>query len=133
MDDVVQAKVATIEKCLKRIKEEALHDWKTDFTHQDALILNLERACQASIDCASHIVRKKQLGLPKITREVFELLGNAGIIDQKLSEEMKKMVGFRNLAVHDYAALNLDILEAILTNKLPVFSSFCKTVINIAL
>ena len=28
---------------------------------------------------------------------------------------------------------NLDILEAILTNKLPVFSSFCKTVINIAL
>ncbi|MEQ8581738.1 MAG: DUF86 domain-containing protein [Marinoscillum sp.] len=133
MDDVIQAKVATIEKCLKRIQEEASHDWKNNFTHQDALLLNLERACQAAIDCALHIVRKKHLGLPKITREAFDLLNNAGIIDSPISENMKKMVGFRNLAVHDYATLNLDILEAILTRELTVFSSFCKTVINLSL
>ncbi len=44
MDDVIQAKIATIEKCLKRSQEEASHDWKTNYTPQDALLLNLERA-----------------------------------------------------------------------------------------
>ena len=72
MDDVIIAKAATIERCLKRIKQEAEHNWKTDFTHQDALLLNLERACQASIDAASHIVRIRKLGIPKQSREVFD-------------------------------------------------------------
>ncbi|MEQ8469618.1 MAG: DUF86 domain-containing protein [Marinoscillum sp.] len=116
MDDVIQAKVATIEKCLRRIKEETTSDWRHNYTHQDALLLNLERACQETIDCAAHIVKKQHLGVPKVTREFFSL---------------RKMVGFRNLAVHDYAHLNLDILESIITKELEVFGDFCKSVIDL--
>ncbi|MFT6865945.1 MAG: hypothetical protein ACJA08_000771 [Cyclobacteriaceae bacterium] len=131
MDDVIQNKVATIEKCLKRILEESKLDWKNNFSHQDSLLLNIERACQASIDIAMHIVRRKKLGIPKLSREAFEMMEQAGIIDEMLSQHMKKMVGFRNLAVHDYASLNLKIVESILEKELVHFKTFCALVINL--
>lgn len=129
MSEVIQNKVATIEKCLLRIREEMTRDWKINFSHQDALLLNLERACQATIDVANHIIKTKKLGLPKQNRESFDILFQSGIINESLAEEMKKMVGFRNLAVHDYSSLNLTVIEKVLTEKLSKFEEFCETMI----
>ena len=67
-DDVILAKVEIIERCLHRIREEYagvpanLYD---NWTRQDSILLNLERACQASIDLALRLVSMKNLGLPK--------------------------------------------------------------------
>jgi uncharacterized protein YutE (UPF0331/DUF86 family) len=58
MDDVVINKFATIERCLSRIKEvyqQAGDDFLSDYTRQDSIILNLQRACEASIDLANYI------------------------------------------------------------------------------
>jgi hypothetical protein len=52
-DDVVLNKIAVIERCLLRIREEYLgHEMElaTNFTRQDSIILNLLRACEAAID-----------------------------------------------------------------------------------
>ena len=130
MGEVLQNKVATIEKCVNRIQSEMKHDWKNNYTHQDALLLNLERACQATIDAANHIIKSKKIGLPKQSRESFELLQHAGIISENLATEMKKMVGFRNIAVHDYSSLNLQVVEKVLKSKLIYFKEFCKVVIS---
>ena len=54
----------------------------------------------------------------------------AQVIEPALAESLKKMVGFRNLAVHDYANLNLNILQSILDNELDVFSDFCRVVLK---
>jgi uncharacterized protein YutE (UPF0331/DUF86 family) len=35
------------------------------------------------------------------------LLADAGVIDGTLSDPLKAMAGFRNVAVHDYRKLNL--------------------------
>lgn len=130
MDEVISNKAASIEKCLKRIEEESVKDWKNDFTVQDSLILNLERACQASIDVASHIVRKEKLGLPKFSREVYDLLLEKGIISQQMSIKLKNMVGFRNIAVHDYSNLNLAVVEQIIEKELSVFKEFVSILIG---
>ncbi len=130
MDDVIIGKVATIERCIKRINEEAQFDWKGDYTHQDALLLNLERACQASIDLAAHIVRTRKFGIPKESREVFDQLLENEVIEQGLAEELKKMVGFRNIAVHDYASLNLEVVETIIQKKLSQFESFTQVILK---
>lgn len=65
--DVILNKIATIEKCLLRVKEEYYADsehFNTNYTRQDSVVLNLERASQASIDIATHIVKIKKLGSP---------------------------------------------------------------------
>jgi uncharacterized protein YutE (UPF0331/DUF86 family) len=118
--DVILAKVATIQKCLERIRDVTSLDPASldDINRQDIFVLNLQRAIQASIDLASHIVASEGLGLPETVRDNFALLKDKGIIDPEIASRMEKMTGFRNIAIHNYQALNLDILKSILTRNL---------------
>jgi uncharacterized protein YutE (UPF0331/DUF86 family) len=131
MNDVILNKVTTIERCLKRIHEVYAGNPEnlSDFTKQDSIILNIQRACEASIDIAMHLVSEKKLGVPKASREAFKLLQEAGIIDEALAKTLINMVGFRNIAVHDYQALKLDILKAILDKHINDFKLFTKFIL----
>ena len=134
-DDVVLNKAAIIERCLKRIGDEYTGhetDLAANLTRQDAIILNLLRACEASIDLAMHLVRIRRLGLPQETREAFRLLQEAGLIDTEISLRMQAMVGFRNIAVHNYQKLNLDVVRSILETRLDDFRQFSSIAIRLS-
>ncbi|SFS76835.1 DUF86 domain-containing protein [Paenibacillus sp. 453mf] len=133
MNDVVLNKTATIEHSLKRIHEvyEGNPANLTDFTKQDSIILNIQRACEASIDLAMHIVSNRKLGVPKASREAFKLLLDAGLIENSLAKTMMNMVGFRNTAVHDYQTLDLEILEAIIEKHIDDFKDFTKVILQL--
>ena len=134
MNDVILNKTTTIERCVNRINEvyEGNPDNLKDFTKQDSIILNIQRACEASIDLAMHVVSERKLGVPKASREGFKLLQEAGLIDATLAKTLMNMVGFRNIAVHDYQALELDILEAILEKHINDFKEFTKIILQVA-
>jgi len=132
-DDVLLNKAAIIERCLTRVAEEYEgheSELDTNFTRQDAIVLNLLRACEASIDAAMHIVRQRRLGLPQESRDAFRLIEEAGLLTKELSNQMQKMVGFRNVAIHDYRKLSLEILRSILSNRLGDFRNFVRTIIS---
>ncbi len=132
-DDVVLNKAAVIERCLKRVVEEyegGEADLASDYTRQDAIVLNLLRASEASIDLAMHATRVGKLGLPQGSREAFALLEEAGWIEPHLSGRMQAMVGFRNIAVHDYQKLNLEIVRSILENHLNDFRAFSSVIVG---
>lgn len=132
MNDVILNKITIIERCINRIHEvyEGNPDNLKDFTKQDSIILNIQRACEASIDLAMHIISERKLGVPKTSRESFKLLQEAGLIDATLAKTLMNMVGFRNIAVHDYQALKLDILQAILNTHIDDFKVFTKVVLR---
>lgn len=74
MDEVLLGKAAIIERCLRRINEEYRGheaEFATNFTKQDAILLNLLRACEASIDAAMHLVRRHRLGIPTESRQLL--------------------------------------------------------------
>lgn len=120
-------KAATVERCMRRVREEAGACPAFDnFTHLDALILNLERACQAVIDMAMHQVASRHLGMPQGAAGAFDLLVEAGLLDASLARTMKGMVGFRNVAIHEYQQLDLDILRKIVTTGLDDLVRFCR-------
>ncbi len=132
-DDLIINKINTINKCIGRIKEEyqsSKERFRINFTIQDAVMLNLERASQAAIDIAAHIVRIKKLGVPQTNRDVFVFLEKNGFISKKISRRMQSMVGFRNLAVHDYQNLNLDIIIEIIEKDLDDFIKFTDQVLK---
>jgi uncharacterized protein YutE (UPF0331/DUF86 family) len=111
-DDILLNKAAIIERCIRRIGEEARAcPGYDDFSHVDALTLNIERACQASIDMAMHVVAERHLGVPQSNAEAFALLEKSGIISAELSKSLRGMAGFRNIAVHQYEELDMDILR----------------------
>ncbi len=119
-DDVIVGKAAIIERCIKRAREElaASADFEHDFTRQDAAILNIERACDAAIDIADRIIRVRGLGAPLSSRDSFAKLVTAAVIDQSLCDRLGRMVGFRNLAVHQYQHLDLAIVRAVIEKNL---------------
>ena len=134
VDDVLLNKVASIERCLRRIADEYVgheSELETDYTRQDSIILNLQRACEAAIDAAMHQVRIKELGIPQESRDAFCMLEEAGLLTAELSAHMQAMVGFRNVAVHDYQKLNLAIVRAILEKRLDDFRQFAKVMVSI--
>ena len=88
------------------------------------MVLNLLRACEASIDLAMHYVADGRLGVPQSSRDAFSLLEKAGKISSEISASMRNMVGFRNIAVHSYQDLQRPILEAILDRHLGDFERF---------
>lgn len=132
-DDVLLNKAATIERCVRRAREEYLAagaNFATDYSHQDAAVLNIQRACEAALDIAHHVIRTRKLGIPQSARDTFELLAHAGLIPAPLADAMKKMVGFRNIAVHDYQSLLLPITVNIIQSHLDEFLQFTETLIK---
>ena len=120
-DDVLINKTATVERCVARAREEYDVDptsFTTNFTRQDAAILNIQRACEAVLDMGQHLVRREKLGIPQSARDVFDLLARAHWIDLPLADALKRMVAFRNIAVHDYQSLMLPILVSVITSHL---------------
>ncbi|CUW39972.1 conserved protein of unknown function [Magnetospirillum sp. XM-1] len=60
----------------------------------------------------------------------FTLLAKAGWINDDLAEKLQRMVGFRNIAVHDYQALSLPITIAVIERHLGDFTTFSKAVLG---
>ncbi|WP_026695504.1 type VII toxin-antitoxin system HepT family RNase toxin [Peribacillus kribbensis] len=131
-NDVILNKISVIERCKNRVLEVYGNnpDNLNDYTKQDSIILNIQRSSEACIDLAMHIVAEKRLGLPQSSRETFDLLEYESIIDNKIASRMKAMVGFRNIAVHDYQTININILQQIITNHLDDFSLFTQQILK---
>jgi uncharacterized protein YutE (UPF0331/DUF86 family) len=73
-----------------------------------------------------HLVRRGRLGIPQESRDAFELLASASSLSRELADRLKSMVGFRNVAVHDYQALNLDIVREIVRGRLGDLAGFAE-------
>lgn len=135
MDNVIANKVTTIRRCIKRIQEAYQEGMNlaADYNKQDIIILNIQRACETAIDIGTHIIRKKHLDIPQGNKEVFMILEQNKIIDHALSEKLQAMTGFRNIAVHDYTKVNLNIVKSIIKNNLDDLQSFAKIALQLAL
>lgn len=134
-DDVILNKLQTIKRCLARIREEYDDNPVNleNFTKQDSIVLNIQRACEACIDIAMYIVSEKRWGIPQNSREAFEILHQQGVIDEEMARKLKAMVGFRNIAVHDYQSIQLPILRAIIEHHLSDFIAFSNVAIRFPL
>ncbi|GAB6039497.1 type VII toxin-antitoxin system HepT family RNase toxin [Endothiovibrio diazotrophicus] len=128
--DVSLAKLATIERCLARIRTKTGGDPQAvrDLDVQEIVILNLQRAAQACIDLAAQLIAVNGWGLPDTLGGHFRVLREQGVIDGELETRLKAMVGFRNIAVHDYEALDTAILERVVAEHLEDFERFADAV-----
>ena len=121
MNDIVINKIQSIQLCVGRAREEYEKNpdgFETDYTRQDAAILNVIRACEQAIDLANHVIKKHKMGIPASSAESFELLQKKNVIDQRLTKKLKNMVHFRNTVIHDYQRTNLDIVKSVIDSEL---------------
>lgn len=122
MNDVILNKKLSIERCIQQIN--AYYGMQTglpfadDFLRQDAIAMNLQRACELTIDIANYLIKLMKLGLPQDSRDSFALLQQAGIISSEQAIGLQGMVGFRNTLVHQYQKLKLEIMIDVIEHHL---------------
>ncbi|MES2615739.1 MAG: DUF86 domain-containing protein [Bdellovibrionota bacterium] len=133
VNDVIFSKCESIERCIASVAKYYQNNSHAldDIMVQDAIILNIERACQLSIDMGMFLVRELKLGVPKDSRDVFDKLWEKKIIHTDLAKNLKNMVSFRNIAVHEYKNIDLKIVESIIETQLEeTFRGFIQAVLQ---
>jgi len=131
MSLVVALKITALQRCVARAREIyalAGTGFRTDQNLQDAAILNVIRACETAIDLANMAMRHKKIGIPTATREYFSLLEREGVITPELAQSLRAMVGFRNLVVHQYQSVNLDVVESLIERGLDDLLAFAEEI-----
>jgi uncharacterized protein YutE (UPF0331/DUF86 family) len=135
MNDIVLNKKESIERCIRQIRTyyglPAKVPFEEDFLRQDAISLNLQRACEQCIDLANHTIRVRKLGLPKESKESFRLLAENRVIPNDLTARLEGMVGFRNVLVHEYQRLDIGLMVDVIENRLDDLLMFVDCIVKV--
>jgi uncharacterized protein YutE (UPF0331/DUF86 family) len=134
MDKIIlEKKVDSILRCLNRIDDRipnSKYDFLRDLDAQDVVILNLTRAVQLSVDIATHILSTTNQPIPSTMAEAFVSLERINIISSEIADKMRRSVGYRNVAVHNYDDIDLSITFDIANNHLDDFKEFIKQTLH---
>ena len=128
---VIHQKLESLRRCLARIRSKqpiTLAVLQKDYDLQDIVSLNLTRAVQMAVDIGAHMVSVQTQAAPATMGETFDQLGRMGVITEELALQLKKSVGFRNVAIHNYNAVNWAIVFSILQAHLQDFDAFAKAI-----
>ncbi|MHB1273889.1 MAG: type VII toxin-antitoxin system HepT family RNase toxin [Rhodanobacter sp.] len=126
---IVARKLDSLRRCLNRVRERCPADVATlagDADLQDIVVLNLSRAVQICVDLALHTLSSLGQPVPDTMGQAFDQLADAGRLPADLALRLKKAVGFRNIAVHNYSAIDWAIVHAIATRHLDDFEAFAR-------
>lgn len=130
-EEVLAQKITSLQRCVARARElrrKADVDFATSYDLQDAAVLNVLRACETAIDLANMWLRHDRLGIPSESREAFAILVRERRIASVLGSRLQNMVGFRNVAVHQYRTLEPKIVAAVIDSGLDDLVAFAEIV-----
>ena len=129
--EVIEQKLESLRRCLQRIEAKCPADAQTlaaDPDLQDIVSLNLSRAVQVCVDIGAHLISGMDVAPPDTMGQTFDLLAQAGVLTAELASKLKKAVGFRNIAVRSYEAINWQIVHSIARSHLVDFAEFARVV-----
>lgn len=128
---VLSARLRALAECLERIED--LRSRSASLASRDAeelVAFNLQRAIQAAIDVAAHVVASEGWGAPATLGELFPVLAERGVVSRELGERLRRMVGFRNVLVHAYDDLDRAVVEDVLAYRLDDLRVFMAGVVG---
>ena len=136
MNEIIQNKKVSIERCIQQIETYYALDtglpFATDYLRQDAIAMNLQRACELTIDIANYLIKSKKLGLPQDSRDSFTLLQQAGLMTIEQMNRLQAMLGFRNTLVHQYQKLDLQIMVDVIEHHLRELLDYANAALDAA-
>lgn len=128
---LIEQKLAALRRCVARVTEKrpaAVATLQADEDLQDIVAVNLTRAVQLSVDIAAHFIAESGVSAPATMGEAFDRLVDLQVVDADLAGRMKRAVGFRNIAVHNYLAIDWAIVHRIAHEHVGDFEAFAAAI-----
>ena len=125
--DLILRKLSDLERYLVQVTEYrdiSPDRYREDWRSQRVIERTLQMAIEACVDVAAHVIADRGLPVPGTYAEVFDVLGQAGLIDLGLRDAMVRMARFRNVIVHEYTRIDPEIVVQILRHHLDDLTRF---------
>src|SRR5690554_113512 len=107
--DIIVKRMTLLEEYLRDLRSiretTSLSEFQDDKIIQRYVERTLHVAIEACLDIGNHIISFKGLREPVNNQDIFEVLGEYGLLQTELKENLKRMAQFRNILVHDYARI----------------------------
>lgn len=87
----------------------------------------LQLCAQNALDIATHLAAAAGLDAPDYTT-ALDRLAELGVVDRTFARQFRSVAGFRNVLVHAYLEVDLEILHAVLNERLEDFERFADAV-----
>jgi len=132
-EEIIKAKLAKMRQYLRYLEElrkASLEEFKRDFRLSGSAERYLQVAIESVIDIGNEIISSLQLRRPERYRDIPYILSEAEIIPRGFADSVASMISFRNLLVHDYASIDLDLVYSFLQTRLIDFESFMKHIVS---
>lgn len=129
--EIVRDRSSRIQRYLRDLRSMAnlsSGEFRANRERQYAVLHALQLAIEASIEIGTHICSADALGVPGSYAETFDLLEQAGVIDDRLTPRLRAMARFRNRIVHFYWEVDLDEIYRILSDRLGDFDEYLAAV-----
>jgi uncharacterized protein YutE (UPF0331/DUF86 family) len=130
--NIVHARIERIRKRVSKLKKITRTQAKTEFLRDsDAIDVaehNIQMAIQCVLDVSNHILADQKAGVPDDHRKIFTMLASQKILSNDLADRLGQMAGLRNVLVHEYLDVDLEILYRAMTEELSDFEKFIRAV-----
>lgn len=105
-------------KILYGLQKYTFEEFLSDPEHYASVERFLHMAIEATIDIGSHIVSGLGMGDVNWYSDIAMIMEEKGYISAELREKWIRIVGFRNVLVHQYIEVDKRIVYDVLQNKL---------------
>jgi uncharacterized protein YutE (UPF0331/DUF86 family) len=87
---------------------------------------------QSAIDLGQHVIVERGLSVPSAYREIFRVLGTAGLVEPALATRLEAWGGMRNVVAHQYGNLDLERVATALYDELGDLDAFLTAMARLA-
>jgi uncharacterized protein YutE (UPF0331/DUF86 family) len=108
---------------LHRLQRYDFEAFANDPEHYGSAERFLHLPIEALTDLGNHIIADLALGTVNSYRDIPEILAEQGYIEPELAARWIKMIGFRNVLVHEYLKIDRRIVYDILQTRLGDFEA----------
>jgi uncharacterized protein YutE (UPF0331/DUF86 family) len=124
--EVVQRRLERLDEyltILERLRGYSYEAFVADPEHYGSAERFLQLSIELVNDLGNHVVADEGLGAVAVTADIPRLLAEQGMLTQELVDRWVRMIGFRNILVHEYLEIDRRLVYEHLRDRLGDFAA----------
>jgi uncharacterized protein YutE (UPF0331/DUF86 family) len=115
---------------IMKYKDVSLEEFIRDEDIRDIMAHNLFMLLQHVIDIGTNIIADGNMEEPVFVSDIADILKREGVLDNRLANSLKSMIGLRNIIAHEYGDIDFGIIHRIITEHIIDVDLFLDRVIK---